>query len=360
VEPLFGNVYSGKTVFVTGHNGFKGSWLAMWLQELGANVVGFSLPDHDNTLHYKSLQLGEVSIDGDICDSQTVAEAVGAHQPDIIFHLAAQSLLRDSYRNPTSTYATNVMGTLNVFEAARKTDSVKAIVNVTTDKVYENEERDEPYTETDPLGGFDPYSSSKACAEILTSSYRNSFLRAAGISVATARAGNVVGGGDWANDRLVPDIMRSVKEEFIVKIRSPRSIRSWQHVLEPVSGYLLLGQKLLDGKEEYAAAWNFGPAETSFLDVEGITEKIKQNWEKARFDYSKGSQNEPHEARILKLDSSKSKEQLGWSPVWDIDKTICKTVVWYRSYLTASAVNSASDLEEFVSDARELKQPWCA
>jgi len=253
---LFNGIYRNKTVLITGHTGFKGSWLSLWLKKLGAYVIGYSLKEYPNTKHFFELKLDVENIFADVRDRDTLKKAIITYKPDIIFHLAAQSLVRESYRDPIATYETNVIGTLNLLEAVRNCEAVKAIVNVTTDKVYENKKQDSGYKETDNLGGFDPYSSSKACSEILTSSYRDSFFNnnKHKILIASARAGNVIGGGDWANDRLIPDITRAVIKKEKVKIRNPASVRPWQHVLEPLSGYLLLGQKLLEGKKTFASA----------------------------------------------------------------------------------------------------------
>ncbi|MBN4051218.1 CDP-glucose 4,6-dehydratase [bacterium AH-315-M05] len=360
MEDLFSGIYKDKTIFITGHTGFKGSWLTLWLKQLGAKVTGYSLKEHPSSDHFFTLKLDVQNIFADIRDRDTLIKAIAELKPDIIFHLAAQSLVRESYRDPAVTYETNVLGTLNVLEAARNCESVRAVINVTSDKVYKNREWSRGYRETDHLGGYDPYSSSKACSEILTSSYRNSFFENSDRKtlIASARAGNVIGGGDWANERLMPDIAKSVIEGNKVKIRSPKSVRPWQHVLEPLSGYLLLGQKLLEGKREFASAWNFGPGNASCIDVHEVIKLIKQYWDKVEVVIDK-EQDKFHEAGLLKLDSSKASLDLGWAPVWDIDKTIKKTVEWYDEYITAKKISSNEDIVNYVNDAKAMKLSWC-
>ena len=279
---MFRGVYKGKKVLVTGHTGFKGSWLSLWLIKLGAKVIGYALEPPTNSNHFELLNLDMVSIIGDIRDRDRLNAIFKKYKPEVVFHLAAQPLVRYSYINPVETFETNVMGTINVFEACRITESVKAIVNITSDKCYENKEWIWGYRESDPLGGYDPYSASKGCAELVTSSYRKSFFNPEDYSkkhntlLASARSGNVIGGGDWGKDRLIPDIVRAISKNEKLYIRNPKATRPWQHVLEPLSGYLFLGQMLLEGKTEFADAWNFGPNEGCHTDVETVVKKIKR------------------------------------------------------------------------------------
>lgn len=349
---MFGGIYQGRKVLLTGHTGFKGSWLAFWLQRLGAEVCGYALPSPTEPSHWNLLKLDLRSEIADIRDAKILGNVFREFQPEIVFHLAAQPLVRASYRNPVETYSTNVMGTLNVFEACRKTESVRAVINVTSDKCYENREWSRGYREEDAMGGHDPYSSSKGCSELLTASYRNSYFNHAEFMkkhqtlLASCRAGNVIGGGDWAEDRLIPDIMRAVAAGKPVEIRNPQATRPWQHVLEPLGGYLLIGQKLLEGNSEYASGWNFGPAEDADLSVCEVVENIKRHW--SRIDYRLAQTTDaPHEARLLKLDCVKAREQLGWRPVWDSSATFEKTVGWYREFYESGALATESNLDEY-------------
>ena len=279
---LFNGIYNNKTVLVTGHTGFKGSWLCFWLIQMGAKVIGYSLEPPTSPNHFELLNLDMVSVIGDIRDSDKLNAVFAQYQPEIVFHLAAQPLVRLSYKEPVETFETNVIGTLKVFEACRSTKSVRAIVNITSDKCYQNKEWVWGYRENDPMGGYDPYSASKGCAELVTSSYRNSFFnvneygKSHNVLLASCRAGNVIGGGDWAKDRLMTDIMVAVSEGKKVVIRNPRATMPWQHVLEPLSGYLMLGQKLFEGKKEFAQAWNFGPGEQGAITVKEVVENIKK------------------------------------------------------------------------------------
>ncbi|NUM36635.1 MAG: CDP-glucose 4,6-dehydratase [Candidatus Brocadiae bacterium] len=354
--------WHGKKVFITGHTGFKGSWLALWLQKLGANVCGYSLPEKSIPSHWNLLNLNIRSEIADIRDSQRLEKIFREFQPEIVFHLAAQALVRASYREPVETYSTNVMGTLHVFEACRKTDSVKAIVNVTSDKCYENKEWNRGYKEEDAMGGHDPYSSSKACSEILTASYRNSYFptQEYGIKhhtlLASCRAGNVIGGGDWAEDRLIPDIMRSVAKGSLVEIRNPRAIRPWQHLLEPLSGYLLVARRLWEGKTELATGWNFGPSSIEAISVEQVVKYVKSHWDKIDYRLAT-SAGAPHEASILKLDCSKAHKQLGWSPVWDVAVGFEKTVRWYREFYEYGNLLTESDISSYM---KQIKPEWGA
>lgn len=325
--------WSGKRVFLTGHTGFKGGWLSFWLSELGAEVHGYALapPTRPSFFDVSGLQkhLASSTI-ADIRDGNALAMAMAKAEPDVVFHLAAQPLVRRSYADPADTFSTNVIGTVNVLEAARASKTVRALVNVTTDKCYENREWHWPYRENDPLGGHDPYSASKACAELVTASYRQSFMSAAGILLASARAGNVVGGGDWAEDRLVPDILRAFDAGRVLSIRSPSAIRPWQHVLEPLSGYLLLAQRLLSGDAQAAASWNFGPAQESARDVRTIVEFFSRRITGSS--WTADDQPQPHEAGRLELDSSKARTLLGWRQRWSIDETLGHTLDWHMAW----------------------------
>jgi len=360
---LFSGIYKNKTVLVTGHTGFKGSWLVSWLLNLGADVIGYSLEPPSEPNHYSLLDEKYLSIIGDIRDRENLCKVISRHKPDIVFHLAAQPIVRLSYQLPVETYETNVMGTLNVFEACRQSDSVRAIVNVTSDKCYKNKEWLWGYREDDPMGGYDPYSSSKGCSEILTASYRNSFFNTEHYGnshntlVASARAGNVIGGGDWAEDRLIPDIMRAAFSGKDVVIRSPQSTRPWQHVLEPLSGYLFLGQKLLEGETDYADAWNFGPDENSAIPVEEVVKSIKFNWDKLNYIINEEN-SDVHEATLLKLDCSKARTKLKWQSVWNIDDTFVKTVDWYREYYDNSRIITKQQITEYVISADKLGVSW--
>lgn len=358
IRHLFNSAYENKTVLVTGDTGFKGTWLTLWLLQLGAKVIGFSNDDITKPSHYKILNLKYKSYRGNINNPDEIKKVVKKHKPQIIFHLAAQSLVRESYDNPAETYLTNVMGTLNVFESARSTSSVKAIVNITTDKVYENLEIKKAYKETDQLGGFDLYSSSKACVEILSSSYRRSFFSDNKILLATARAGNVIGGGDWAKDRLIPDIVKATSKNKPTLIRNPKSVRPWQHVLEPISGYLLLGQKLLEGKTAFADGWNFGPDNKQDLTVGEVLNLFKKEWNELKIEYPSVNDKNPHEARLLMLDYSKSRQKLNWQPVWDLKSTIKKTAGWYKEYYLNKHVSTLSDLNDYIQEATGKKLIW--
>lgn len=334
------NIYNGRNVLVTGHTGFKGSWLSSWLLRLGARVTGFSLPlesGESSLFEITGIEREMHSINGDVRNPEILAEAFQKNRPEIIFHLAAQSLVRRSYREPLETYATNVLGTANVLEAARHCPSVGAIVIITSDKCYQNREWIWGYRENEPLGGSDPYSSSKACAELVTEAYAKAFFSGpAAASIASARSGNVIGGGDWAEDRLVPDIVRALSTGKPVILRNPDSVRPWQHVLEPLNGYLTLGEKMLSNGADYSGAWNFGPPESDNLTVAEMAEKFIALWGEGSLEVS----HDPellHEARLLKLDCSKSRNQLGWKPVLDVEESIGMTVDWYRNYFEKPA-----------------------
>lgn len=331
---MYNNIYRNKKVFITGHTGFKGSWLSIWLQTLGAKVCGYSLKPNTNPSMYQELDIEnkiEKSIIGNILDYKTLEDSINDFQPEIIFHLAAQPIVRLSYKEPKLTYETNVIGTLNVLEVARKCKSVKAFVNVTTDKCYENKEIARGYKEDEPMGGYDMYSSSKGCVEIMSSSYRRSFLQEEdSMSMATARAGNVIGGGDWAEDRLIPDCIRYINQNKAIEIRNPIAVRPWQHVLEPLSGYLLLGQKLLETGKDYAEGFNFGPNEESVLKVSEVAQKIIDNYNKGEVIVHK--KDNLHEANLLMLNIEKAKTVLNWTPTYTANEAIKETVEWYKHF----------------------------
>ncbi len=331
---MFNNIYRGKRVFLTGHTGFKGSWLALWLTQLGAKVCGYSLEPNTKPSMFKELLIEnriEKSIIGNILDIGKLEQSMKEFQPDIVFHLAAQPLVRLSYSEPILTYQTNVIGSLNVLEAARHTPSVKAFVNITTDKCYENKEVNRGYKEDEPMGGYDMYSSSKGCVEIMSSSFRRSFLQDEGTyAMATARAGNVIGGGDWAEDRLIPDCVRYINTDEKIEIRNPIAVRPWQHVLEPLSGYLLLGQKLLEEGKKYAEGFNFGPNEDSVLRVADVAKKVCEYYGKGEVVVQK--RDNLHEANLLMLNIEKAEQVLGWTPTFTADEAIKHTVEWYKHF----------------------------
>lgn len=335
---MFNNVYKNKKIIVTGHTGFKGSWLSLWLKLLGADVLGYSHEPNTEPSMFKELKIDKKiteSVIGDILDEQKLKKTMNEFQPDIVFHLAAQPLVRLSYTAPVMTYKTNVIGSLNVLEAARLCPSVKAFVNVTTDKCYENREINRGYKEDEPMGGYDMYSSSKGCVEIMSSSFRRSFLQEdTSMAMATARAGNVIGGGDWALDRLIPDCIRSINKNLDIKIRNPIAIRPWQHVLEPLSGYLLLGQKLFEeGKKyggKYTDGFNFGPNEGSVLTVAEVSQMVCDFYGKGSVVV--GEKSPLHEAGLLMLNIEKAKEVLGWTPTLTANEAIQNTVEWYKHF----------------------------
>lgn len=329
--------WRGKKVFLTGHTGFKGSWLTLWLRALGAHVVGFALaPDTTpNLFTLGRVSDGIESIIGDIRERALLTESMKAASPDVVIHMAAQPLVRESYVTPVETYETNVMGTVHVLDAVRQVPGVRSVVIVTTDKCYENREWEWGYRESEAMGGYDPYSSSKGCAELVSSAYRNSFFNPAtyakhGVAVASGRAGNVIGGGDWAADRLIPDIMRAISHGETVNIRNPHAIRPWQHVLEPLSGYLTLAESLYTDGPRFADAWNFGPNDTDAQPVQAIVERLTSQWgEGAQWRLDGGEH--PHEATFLKLDCSKARARLGWRPRWDLNHTLDTIVSWYKA-----------------------------
>ena len=326
--------WKDKKVFLTGHTGFKGSWLSLWLQSMGAVVKGYSLaPPTDPSLFLVADVARNMESEiGDIRDLAKLKESMLAFDPAILIHMAAQPLVRRSYLEPVDTYTTNVIGTVNVLEAARACPNLKAIVSVTTDKCYENKEWAWGYRENEPMGGHDPYSSSKGCAELVTAAYRNSFFNSKDMAaLATARAGNVIGGGDWADDRLLPDILKAFENSKSVTVRNPLSTRPWQHVLEPLSGYLVLAEHLYNHGQEYAQPWNFGPKEEDCKPVNWILDKMVATWgEGARWELDKN--NNPHEAGFLKLDCSKAASRLNWQPKWNLEYTLNLIVNWHKHW----------------------------
>lgn len=335
--------WKNKKVFITGHTGFKGSWLSIVLKSLGSDIYGFSLkPDTNPSLfHEAKINKFTKSFFGDINDLTFLSKSLNEVEPEIVFHLAAQPLVRDSYLDPINTYKTNVIGTVNILEGIRQTKSVKAFVNITTDKCYENKEWVWGYRENDPLGGYDPYSSSKACSELVTSSYTQSFFDDnSSPGIATARAGNVIGGGDWSKDRLVPDVIKSFGKNEIVKIRNPKSTRPWQHVLEPIYGYILLAQNLWHEKKEYSGSYNFGPFSEGERDVEYVVQQLCKHFDQRSWHIDESNEN-PHEANFLKLDISKSISKLNWKPKYKIEESILKTANWYKNW---NNKNNALDL----------------
>lgn len=342
--------WRGKRVLVTGHTGFKGGWLSLWLQHLGANVSGFSLapPTTPNFFELAHVGDGMDSCLGDIRNPADISAALARYQPEIVFHLAAQSLVRYGYDHPSETYATNVMGLVNLLEGLRQTPSVRAVVNITTDKCYANLEQKQGYVETQALGGDDPYSSSKACSELVTAAWRKAYFastathRAPGqtLQIATARAGNVIGGGDWGLDRLIPDLLTALSESRPVILRNPGAIRPWQYVLEPLSGYLRLAEKLAQEGAPWAEAWNFGPAESDAQPVQALVEALIRHWGGGTWSLDNAPQ--PHETHTLKLDCHKAQERLGWQPRWNLDTTLARIVEWHRAFLNQNDLRQLS------------------
>lgn len=352
MERFFGGIYKGRKVLVTGHTGFKGSWLVLWLKELGAEVYGVSLKSPTSPSHFDLLDLDIKSKIVDLRDRVKTSATIKEFKPEIIFHLAAQSTVRYSYEHPIETYETNVMGTLNVLEATRQVGTVKAIVIITSDKCYENKEIQWSYSELDPMGGHDPYSSSKGCTELLASSYRNSYFNLKDFStkhntlLATARAGNVIGGGDWGMDRLIPDIVKATIKKEKVLIRYPHAIRPWQHVLDALNGYLILGQKLLEGKKDLAQAWNFGQESNGSLTVLEVLQCMKNFWPELNYHIPKDNMH-PHEAHFLMLDCTKAKTELGWCTHLSAPETFKLAVEWYKQYYDNKTILSKEQIKLF-------------
>jgi len=355
---LFGDAYRGRRVLLTGHTGFKGSWLAYWLTQLGADVTGIALAPQTTPSHWDLLGLDIEEHRLDIRDERALADAVAAARPEIVFHLAAQPLVRRSYREPLETWSTNVMGTANLLESCRSIESVRAVLVVTSDKCYENQEWLWGYRESDKLGGHDPYSASKAATEILVASYRASFMSGADAPlIASARAGNVIGGGDWSEDRLIPDIFRAVQAKASLEIRSPHATRPWQHVLESLSGYLLLGQKLLNREHGFDEAWNFGPDQAGNQPVGVVMKRIAALWPELKWHITDSTH--AHEAKLLYLDSAKARASLAWEPVWGLDDALANTIDWYQTYLSTSDIRTPYQLEDYLRTAAQAGASWC-
>jgi len=362
INNLFGGIYKGRKVLVTGHTGFKGSWLIYWLHKLSAELFGLSLDSPTSPNHISLLNFPHVSYIQDINDKEKVFEILQKVNPDIIFHLAAQPLVRFSYEEPVITYLTNIMGTVNVLEAARSLSNLKAIIVITSDKCYENKEWIWGYRENDVLGGKDPYSASKACVELIVSSYRFSFFNAESynnkhhVLLASVRAGNVIGGGDWAADRIIPDIIRSTVENKYTILRNPMATRPWQHVLEPLSGYLTLGWKLLEGKKEFANSWNFGPNYCNNVTVLNLVLESQKHWNKIKYRMDKNKQ--PHEAEFLMLDSSKAIKLLNWEPIWDFGMTVKYTIDWYKEYYENGHLITDDTINNYIKDSKSKHVAW--
>ena len=347
------NFWKDRRVFITGHTGFKGSWLTLWLTELGAKISAYALDPQPTQTLFDELGISKRIIDarGNISNSSALRTAITDFCPEVVIHMAAQSLVRPSYESPVDTINTNLLGTVNLLESIREIDSVRCALVVTSDKAYQNMDKGLPFTETDPLGGNDPYSASKACAEIVTASYRNSFLRPDGsrpVGLATARAGNVIGGGDWARDRLIPDAIRAFQDHEVLQVRAPHATRPWQHVLEPLSGYILLCEKLFQNPDLYAGAWNFGPRLEGIVPVKEIIDRLVLLYgSNASWNYA-DSPKPVHESSFLSLDITKAKNDLDWSPRWDLDTTLKATVEWYLAHdhgedLQTLTINQISD-----------------
>jgi len=338
MDKSFWEIYKNRRVLITGHTGFKGGWLSVWLKEVGAKVIGYSLPPPTKPNLFEAINLKDKieHIIGDIRDEKYILTIMEKYEPEFIFHLAAQPLVRFSYKEPKLTYETNILGTVNLLEAVRKTKSVKVCVIITSDKCYENKEWIYGYREIDPLGGYDPYSSSKGCAELITASYRNSFFNPQNygkmhqVALSSVRAGNVIGGGDWGEDRLIPDCIKSFSQNKAVVIRNPQATRPWQYVLEPLSGYLLLGALMYENGKEYSSEWNFGPNDESIIKVEDLLKYLIKQWGSGV--YQLDISNQVYEANFLKLDISKAYTFLGWKPIYNIYEAIEKTIKWYKSF----------------------------
>ena len=330
--------WNKKKILVTGHTGFKGSWLSLWLQKLNSNVIGFSksIPTNPSLFELANIENGMTSIIGNVCNYDELEKTIKEYKPEIVIHMAAQAILRESYNNPIETYATNVMGTVNLLESIRKIGNVKVILNITTDKCYEPNESSKGHLETDRLGGYDPYSNSKACSELVTASFRNSFFNPKeyqkhGISLASCRAGNVIGGGDWGKDRLIPDIMRGILNNEVIKIRNPNSIRPWQHVLDPLNGYLTLVEKLWSSGSEFSEGWNFGSAENNDKPVKWIVKKLTEQYSKdIRSDINNSAN--PHEENYLRLNCTKANSRLDWMPKLNLEQGLEWITEWYKQY----------------------------
>ena len=351
------NFWKNKKVLLTGHTGFKGSWLSIWLKKLDVELVGFSkdIPTKPSLFEIAKVSEGMTSITGNIEDFAAIQKVLKENKPEIVIHMAAQSLVRKSYEEPINTFATNVMGTVNLLQAVKTTGSTLVLINITSDKCYENKGTEKAFSENSPMGGYDPYSSSKGCAELVTSSFRNSFFNLKeferhGCSLSSVRSGNVIGGGDWAKDRLIPDIMNSISKRIPTQIRNTRSIRPWQFVLEPLFGYLILAQRMWEEGKEFSEPWNFGPDETDCKSVKWILEKISKELDDG-FSWKEDTRDNPHEAEMLKLDCNKAKKRLGWKTKLDVNETIEWTVNWYKEYFKNSDMKEYTEnqIDKFMS-----------
>ena len=346
--------WKGKSVFLTGHTGIKGAWLALWLKHLGAIVHGYALEPATQPNFYTIAKVANEMISdskNDLCNLPSLSAALHAAKPSVVIHMAAQALVRESYLDPVTTYSTNIMGTVNLLEAVRNTPSVKAVLNITSDKCYENNEWLWGYRENDPMGGFDPYSSSKGCAELVTSAYYRSFFQSKGVGIATARAGNVICGGDWAKDRIVPDAIRAFVNSEPLIVRNPVAVRPWQHVLEPLAGYMILCQHLVQDGKTFSGAWNFGPDDGNAQSVSTVADILVSSWGgSAQWQVDQDSN--PHEAIMLKLDCSKAKSLLGWKPLWSLEKSLVETVNWYKAWQQQKAMDIFS-LEQIATYSEE-------
>lgn len=366
----FGGVYANRRVLVTGDTGFKGSWLCLWLVNLGAQVAGYALPPPTEPSHFESVGLVRdiAHTEGDVRDFESLKAAIEAFQPEIVFNLAAQPLVRRSYDEPRLTFETNIMGCVNLLEAVRLTKSVTAVINVTSDKCYENRGGTHAYTEQDPLGGHDPYSSSKGCAELVTSAYRRSFfMEAEQVRLASARAGNVIGGGDWAADRVVPDCVRALVSGSPLALRNPRAIRPWQHVLESLSGYLWLGSRMMSGGHDFDGPWNFGPGEGVNVPVAKVVNLFLDAWGGCEWAADQDRSAQPHEAKSLVLDCSKAKERLGWQAIWGVEEAVRQAAVWYRLFYETPdharrerllRTQACGDIDSYLASAQTAGAPW--
>jgi CDP-glucose 4,6-dehydratase len=361
---LFSGAFSGRRVFITGHTGFKGSWLSRWLLDLGADVTGYALDPPTDPSLFDELRLArEIShVVADVRDLEKLHTEMLLARPEFVFHLAAQPLVRLSYERPVETYATNVLGTVNVLESVRGVTSVGVVVNVTSDKCYENRETGQPYREGDPMGGFDPYSSSKGCSELVTAAYRRSFFGdGSHVALASARAGNVIGGGDWAPDRIVPDSVRALTAGAPIVVRNPDAVRPWQHVLEPLSGYLWLAARMSAGGHAFDGPWNFGPEPGVDWPVRAVVDAIVEAWGSGSWEQATGGAPQPHEAKLLSLDIGKARRELGWRPVYDVRHAIGATAAWYAARdrdAGSVAARTVSDIADYVRAARDAGVPW--
>lgn len=354
--------WKGRRVLITGHTGFKGGWLSLWLQTLGADLLGFSLAPSTTPNFYTLAKVskGMTSIIGDLRDFAEIQKITKEFKPEIVIHMAAQALVQHSYKEPIETYSTNVMGTVHILEAIRQIGTVKAVINVTTDKCYENQEWAWGYRENDRLGGYDPYSNSKACSELVTSSYRAAYFIEKKIGLASARAGNVIGGGDWSPNRLVPDLVRACMDNQRVSIRNPQALRPWQHVLDPLRGYLQLAECLYKTPERYAESWNFGPREADIKPVSWIADYLTKNWGEGK-SWALDKHQHPHEATYLKLDCSKARSRLDWQPHWNLERGLQETIAWYQAYQAGKDMHniSLSQLNHFKNESN-IHEPCAA